>query len=560
MDLLKSSGTCFRLLCACLPLLYGTAHATDFYAAPDGFAGGDGTIERPWNLGSALKGVAAVRPGDTIWLRGGVYRAYDVPSKYFSALEGAENLPITVRQFPGERAIVDGSITQLTGGWVNYWGFEIMNTLPARITDETGPFPTAFKSPDGRGNNVDLTVSGFDLRAPNVKLINMIIHDSIGGGIVVNSAAINPEIYGTFSFHNGWQGADRGHGHGFYGQNVSPSVALVRDNLFFSNFALGAQVTGTGPVVDNFRFEGNVFFFNSALSRKHQGNLVVGPFSGQARNIEVLRNFFFETDASDTDVNLGYVGGIINGAIQGNYFATKVVLSPHNENVRVVKNTFVNANAPGPRTNKIVVRPNIYEPGRAHIIVYNWEALPQVTVDLSDVLPVGTVYEIRTAQDILGVPIIQGVFAGGSVLLPMTGLPVAKSFLGRATAPTAPLFNVFVLIPQIGGTSLNQAPVMSGIPDQVTTVNTTTPAIRFTIGDPELRAAFLNVSVASSNPALIPNENIRFSGTGLVRYLTLRPNRDQTGSAAISVFVSDGLRSTNTTFTVTVNPGVAASP
>lgn len=554
MGLLKRVTT-LGSLCVVWTLLTGVLQSADFYAAPWGSAGGDGTIDRPWNLGTALKGVAAVQPGDVIWLRGGVYRAGDRPSRYFSLLEGAENSPITVRQFPGERAIVDGNISQLEGGWVNYWGFEIMNSFRGRTTAETGPFPKAFSGPDGRGTVTDFTVSGFDLRAPHVKLINMIIHDSIGGGIVVNSAAVNVEVYGTLSFYNGWQGGDRGHGHGFYGQSVSPSVPLIRENLFFSNYALGAQATGTGPVVDNFRFEGNILFFNSSISRQHQGNMVVGAFSGKARNISLLRNYFFETEPSGTDVNIGYVGGILDGAVQGNYFATTVVLSPSNQNVRLVRNIFVDANAPGQQTNRVDVRPNQYEPGRGNIIVYNWEGVSQVAADISSVLPVGTAFEIRNAQDILGAPVLAGVYDGGIVNLPMTGLSVAKTFQRNATESTAPRFNAFVVIPITNtNASPNNPPLLSGISDQTTFRSTPTQPVDFSVSDPELPPSFLNISVSSSNIGLVPNENIRFSGNGTNRTLRIVPVADQIGTATIRLSLSDGLRSTNTTFTVTVNP------
>ncbi len=43
------------------------------YVAPGGSAGGDGTATKPWDLATALAQPASVVPGDTIWLRGGVY-------------------------------------------------------------------------------------------------------------------------------------------------------------------------------------------------------------------------------------------------------------------------------------------------------------------------------------------------------------------------------------------------------------------------------------------------------------------------------------------------------
>src|SRR4051794_17558684 len=85
------------LLCAALP-----ARTAEFHVAPDGRSDGDGSRARPWDLATALAQPPAVRPGDTVWLRGGTYRG-----TFTSRLTGAPGAPVTVRQAPGERATVD---------------------------------------------------------------------------------------------------------------------------------------------------------------------------------------------------------------------------------------------------------------------------------------------------------------------------------------------------------------------------------------------------------------------------------------------------------------------
>ena len=82
------------------------AAATSFYASPTGTTStalGTGTITNPWSLQTALSGPAAVHPGDTIWLRGGTYSGI-----FNSYLNGTSAAPIIVRQYPGERAKLDG--------------------------------------------------------------------------------------------------------------------------------------------------------------------------------------------------------------------------------------------------------------------------------------------------------------------------------------------------------------------------------------------------------------------------------------------------------------------
>src|SRR4051794_24178406 len=72
------------------------AHATEFYVSPTGTASGNGSASSPWDLQTALNQPASVKPGDTIWVRGGVHRLNNRPTKFTSRLTGAAGAPITV--------------------------------------------------------------------------------------------------------------------------------------------------------------------------------------------------------------------------------------------------------------------------------------------------------------------------------------------------------------------------------------------------------------------------------------------------------------------------------
>ncbi len=103
-----------------------------------------------------------------------------------------------------------------------------------------------------------------------------------------------------------------------------------------------------------------------------------------------------------------------------------------------------------PSGNLAFVRPNVYEPGRANIIIYNWDQAATVSVDVSSVLAVGTRFEVRNVQDFLGTPVLTGTYAGGSLQLPMAGLqpprPIGVPLDPLVGSPvTGPEFNVFVL-------------------------------------------------------------------------------------------------------------------
>src|SRR4051812_21852730 len=109
-----------------LPRAAGLPSARDHYASPDGSASGAGELSDPWDLATALAHPASVQPGDTIWLRGGVYRG-----TFASRLEGSPSRPIVVRQYPGERAVIaaagaaEGSALDVRGGWTWFWDFEL---------------------------------------------------------------------------------------------------------------------------------------------------------------------------------------------------------------------------------------------------------------------------------------------------------------------------------------------------------------------------------------------------------------------------------------------------
>jgi hypothetical protein len=103
-------------------------------------------------------------------------------------------------------------------------------------------------------------------------------------------------------------------------------------------------------------------------------------------------------------------------------------------------------------------------------------------------------------------------------------------------------------------TDVNEAPTLSDISDQTTDEDTATGAISFTVADPETAADSLNLSATSSNPTLVPNDNISLGGSGTNRTVTVTPAANQSGTATITVTVSDGSLNSSDTFDLTVNP------
>ncbi len=100
--------------------------------------------------------------------------------------------------------------------------------------------------------------------------------------------------------------------------------------------------------------------------------------------------------------------------------------------------------------------------------------------------------------------------------------------------------------------NVNGAPTITDVANQAIGVNTSTAALAFTIGDAETSAATLAVTGTSSDQTLVPNANLVFGGSGASRTVTVTPAANQTGTATISITISDGTQPVIDTFTVSV--------
>jgi uncharacterized protein (TIGR03382 family) len=100
--------------------------------------------------------------------------------------------------------------------------------------------------------------------------------------------------------------------------------------------------------------------------------------------------------------------------------------------------------------------------------------------------------------------------------------------------------------------SINDAPVISAIDDQMLDKNESTTALAFTIGDPDNDASDLTVSAKSSKQSVVADSGIMLGGGGTDRTVKVKPVKDASGVANVVISVSDGKLTTATTFKVTV--------
>lgn len=498
--------------------IHSFCFAAQYYAAPTGTALGNGSVNNPWNLFTALNHPAVVLPGDTIWLRGGAYTGF-----FTSNLNGVAGRYIYVLQYPGERAIIadnrqfaSGATLQVNGSYTVYKDFEITNTNTNRSSTGAASFRPM----------------GIQAQGPETKFINLVIHDA-GHGIGFWKEAVNAEVYSCIIYNCGTAnspGVYQTHGHGIYAQN-DIGTKTIKHNIIFNQFGFGLHLYPNPGQVKGFNINGNTLFNNGILTGDtvRYNNILVNTYSPySAEQVAIVNNCtydsrsaysynsLFQADifAGATDVNNKRLT-MANNYFMGNGRAGMAVLrwdsvtltgnttfyrnngsaammlatggnnTAHNWN----NNTYYGSVNPlhfsyqggtlmnftawktatgfdaasvfqnmVPAGTHVFIQPNEYEPGRANIIVYNHDSLPVVNINLSAAgLVNGQQFKIADAQNFFGTSLYTGTFNTASpvVNIPLTGLTTAAP-AGMAALPhTAPGFAAMVVLPAGTVTGIN---------------------------------------------------------------------------------------------------------
>lgn len=169
--------------------------------------------------------------------------------------------------------------------------------------------------------------------------------------------------------------------------------------------------------------------------------------------------------------------------------------------------------------------------------------------------PAGNLTLSATSSNPSLVPIANITFGGSGANRSVTIAPLANAWGTAQITVTVSdgelsAFRQFTLTVN----SINDAPTLTAISGQSIDEDGIVGPVSFTVADVETAPGSLTLSGNSSNPTLVPNGNITFGGNGANRTVTIRPSTNQTGSAQITVSVSDGSAVGTRVFTVTVNP------
>jgi hypothetical protein len=477
-------------------LASATAVAAEFHVTPEGTPQGSGSLESPWDLATALAGPEQVKPGDTVWLHGGTYRG-----GFHSRLTGETERPIVVRGAPHERVTIDtqprddrdNGLLLLGGADAIYRDFEVTCSHPQRITKIAGSWPA------------DIRRGSVDIRGDRIKVVNLVVHDQ-AGGFGFWSEGEGGEISGCLIYNNGWTGPDRNHGHGIYVQNAR-GVKRMADNLVFHQFAYGIHAYGSDKAsLRGLEIEGNICFHNGIFGNGSAPGIMVGggtPAGGLAvrENVVVAGNirlgYPWGVANDDAIVADNYIDGSLvlrdfrRGLVRGNTIAAgsnvaqlegeeklltagldwdennyflldgrwgECAVVEHGKSRGLTfeqwktltgfdaRSTFTKGPPPDER---VIIRPNAYDPGRANIAVLNPAGKEEVEIDLSEVLQAGKSFRIVSAKDFYGKSLVEGTFSGKPVRIPMK--PIAAPLpigIEEADLPqTEPHFAAFVVLP-----------------------------------------------------------------------------------------------------------------
>lgn len=485
---------------AWLALLAGPvmAGAAEFHVTTGGSPKGDGSAAAPWDLATALAATAVVKPGDTVWVHEGTYRG-----GFTSTLAGRPKSPVVVRGERGKRVTIDtaprddrdNGLFAIKGADAVYRDFEVTCSDPKRETKLSGSWPA------------DIRRGSVDVRGDRVSAVNLVVHDC-ASGFGFWAEGEGGEISGCLIYNNGWRGPDRGHGHGVYAQNAK-GVKRIADNVVFHQFAYGIHAYGSEKAsLKGFEIDGNIAFENGCLTRR--GDNAPGVMVGGGTPVERLA--VRDNVIVSGGIRLGYPWGVTNEDVvcTGNYAEGLVVRDFRRgtvaKNTVVAHSSVVQLEAAGkpllgglrwdenayfvtdghwgetavvaeaksrgltfaewrkatgfdakstltrgsPMKLHVTVRPNVYEPGRAHVAIRNPESLPTVPVDLVGVLKTGQKYRVVSAKDFYGPALAAGTYDGKPVNFPMKPVkPPAPVGLPAADLPvTEPRFAAFIVLPE----------------------------------------------------------------------------------------------------------------
>jgi hypothetical protein len=483
------------------------AEARSFFVSPEGRPDADGSIDQPWNLATALSHPKSVAPGSTIWLRGGTYRgAFRSRLEGTETAPIVVRQYPGERATIDRGALGEDSTLTIRGSHAWYWGFEVMNSHPRRATSTAGSHPDDLLRGDGvavYGHHTKLVNLVVHDNADGIAFWTPAIDAEVYGTLTYNNGWIAPDrshghglyiqneagtknIVDVISFNNfttgmkGYAQGGRAEGMHFEGvvsfNNGSPTSRDGSDG--YTNLFIGT----TSRPADRITIADTFLYHRPGTVPELDANLALGYTAARNGTVSIRGSYIAggtkalrlaDWDQAAASGNTFYVAGpdtvshrLVDVRAPGStdpasyeWHDNRYFFSHPSKPFKMGSSTLdfdgwrqampgdassVFVEGP-PQELRVFVRPNRFDSRRGHIIVYNFTGAEMAEVDVSGVAVEGERYAVHDAQDYFGPPVLQGVYDGSPLKVPLSNRVVAGP-LGHDFTPssTAPVFNVFV--------------------------------------------------------------------------------------------------------------------
>lgn len=558
-----------------------------------GGAGEDGSSDHPWRLSYGLGDSAdAIAGDDTLWIHGGTYAG-----NFVCKLAGTNGHPVIVRNYNGERVILNGGSSPVTyaftfaaaSSYCWLWGVEIMSECTDR-SSTVGP-------PSYSDTDIPSGIAGDGLGAHSgLRVINCVLHDVFIGVNWFHNEQ-DGELYGNIFYNIGSarpNGTPLGTGYAIYAHTGDGGKTLLSNNIAGNSYGYNFHIYTESEKTDSITVRRNILYdaFHLIGDDYDQSGYMMGLASAETQYSDTLDENYFWSSNGSAHITVGYYltitqnGAITNNRIFGANTAIGMTLNGGDSNLTITGNTIVanwdtwaepvagrhillhdgyTGNAkyadntflktyigdhpeitnPLPTVgDSTYYLPNAYETKRGHVVSYNWDAGATVSVKLTSGFAAGDSVFIYNASNLFGDSPDTVVLGADSVLsIPMDSVSWSMAVPSGASTPSThhPAFGVFLLTgARLAGSASDTAASVTASPSNGTAVKGSTHTFTVTAsGNPnptyQWQKGSVNISGATSASYTTPAVTPADNGNQYRCIVTNSAGSDTSDAATLTV-------------------------
>ena len=328
-------GTDLMVKCT-VTVTAANVEAKEYYMSEDGSDSNTGTIDAPFATVAHFDAIA--KPGDTLYIREGFYeQSTDI------TCTGTEEAWITIRNYPGEVPVFDGS---------SWKGFEDQDIRFAAFFGNAGSHHVIIQGLIMQNYRMSGITGGYREKDDNGNYVGEPLHDYIIRYNLVDRSGQNGISFGSGAYNI------------TYEYNL---VGRTGYDMTFGSWSSGLNFLDLDGTENYVR--GNISYHNIDVSARHtDGNGMILDTSGEDTAVTVENNLFFLnggvgiawTDASNATIrnNTLYENGQDPDYING---PTGMAFWEANHNIDITNNIVYQRNKNGLQTNKPFDRESVVE-------------------------------------------------------------------------------------------------------------------------------------------------------------------------------------------------------